>query len=142
MIAALSPSLDQLHQLAVHPPVPLRIAIRGLADGQRQRDLGRDHGPDLAQRDAGGLLPDRLVQLQVRYVGAEFVAGVAPASDSETGFLDWCASVAVAERVGHENATLVLKTYGHLMPGSEDRSRRAIDTAWTADGLQMASDRA
>ena len=24
--------------------------------------------------------------------------------------------VAVAERLGHENATLVLKTYGHLMP--------------------------
>jgi integrase len=35
--------------------------------------------------------------------------------------------VAVAERLGHENATLVLKTYGHLMPDSEDRTRRAID---------------
>jgi integrase len=33
--------------------------------------------------------------------------------------------VAVAERLGHENATLVLKTYGHLMPDSEDRTRRA-----------------
>jgi integrase len=32
--------------------------------------------------------------------------------------------VAVAERLGHENATLVLKTYGHLMPDSEDRTRR------------------
>ena len=43
--------------------------------------------------------------------------------------------VAVAERLGHENATLVLKTYGHLMPDSEDRTRRAIDTAWsTSDG--------
>jgi integrase len=38
--------------------------------------------------------------------------------------------VAVAERLGHENATLVLKTYGHLMPDSEDRTRRAIDDAW------------
>jgi integrase len=28
--------------------------------------------------------------------------------------------VAVAERLGHENATLVLKTYGHLMADSED----------------------
>jgi integrase len=37
--------------------------------------------------------------------------------------------VAVAERLGHENATLVLKTYGHLMPDCEDRTRRAIDTA-------------
>jgi integrase len=44
--------------------------------------------------------------------------------------------VAVAERLGHENATLVLKTYGHLMPDSEDRTRRAIDAAWTTDGPQ------
>ena len=42
--------------------------------------------------------------------------------------------VAVAERLGHENATLVLKTYGHHMPDSEDRTRRAIDTAWSSDG--------
>jgi integrase len=47
--------------------------------------------------------------------------------------------VAVAERLGHENATLVLKTYGHLMPDNEDRTRRAIDDAWS-DGLQTASD--
>jgi integrase len=46
--------------------------------------------------------------------------------------------VAVAERLGHENATLVLKTYGHLMPDSEDRTRRAIDAAWTTDGPQTA----
>jgi integrase len=47
--------------------------------------------------------------------------------------------VAVAERLGHENATLVLTTYGHLMLDSEDRTRRAIDAAWTGDGLQTAS---
>ena len=41
--------------------------------------------------------------------------------------------VAVAERLGHENAALVLKTYGHLMPDSEDRTRRAIDDAWTRE---------
>jgi integrase len=40
--------------------------------------------------------------------------------------------VAIAERLGHENATLVLKTYGHLMPDSEDRTRRAVDEAWCA----------
>src|SRR4030095_1016656 len=34
---------------------------------------------------------------------------------------------------------LVLKTYGHLMPDSEDRTRRAIDTVWaTSDGPQTA----
>jgi integrase len=38
--------------------------------------------------------------------------------------------IAVAERLGHENAALVLKTYGDLMPDSEDRTRRAVDTAW------------
>ncbi len=37
---------------------------------------------------------------------------------------------AVAERLGHENAQLVLTTYGHLMPDSEDRTRRAVDDAW------------
>ena len=48
--------------------------------------------------------------------------------------------VAVAERLGHENATLVLKTYGHLVPDSEDRTRRATDDAWTNDGTQTESD--
>lgn len=46
--------------------------------------------------------------------------------------------VAVAERLGHENATLVLKTYGHLVPGSEDRTRRAIDEAWCAPDVPEA----
>lgn len=52
--------------------------------------------------------------------------------------------VAVAERLGHENAALVLSTYGHLMPDSEDRTRRAIDEAWsaTSNGLGTASDAA
>jgi integrase len=40
--------------------------------------------------------------------------------------------VAVAELLGHENATLVLTTYGHLLPGGEVRARKAIDTAWNA----------
>lgn len=40
--------------------------------------------------------------------------------------------VAVAERLGHPNAALVLSTYGHLMPDAEDRTRRAVDSAWAA----------
>ncbi len=40
--------------------------------------------------------------------------------------------VAVAERLGHETAALVLSTYGHLMPDSEDSTRRAVDAAWTS----------
>lgn len=38
--------------------------------------------------------------------------------------------VAVAEWLGHDNATLVLQVYGHLMAGSEDRMRKAIDAAY------------
>ncbi|HEY2205140.1 MAG TPA: tyrosine-type recombinase/integrase [Pseudonocardia sp.] len=38
--------------------------------------------------------------------------------------------VAVAELLGHENATLVMTTYGHLMPGREEHARRAINAAF------------
>lgn len=38
--------------------------------------------------------------------------------------------IAVAERLGHRNANLVIKTYGHLMPDSEERTRAALDGAW------------
>ncbi len=31
-----------------------------------------------------------------------------------------------------ESASLVLSTYGHLMPDSEKRTRRAIDDAWSS----------
>jgi integrase len=49
--------------------------------------------------------------------------------------------VAVAERLGHQNANLVLTTYGHLMPDSEGRTRKAIDSAWSApDVPQEAED--
>jgi hypothetical protein len=41
--------------------------------------------------------------------------------------------VLVAEMLGHENAALVIKVYGHLMPGSEDQMRRVIDAAWSED---------
>ncbi|MGH3965083.1 MAG: tyrosine-type recombinase/integrase [Pseudonocardiaceae bacterium] len=41
--------------------------------------------------------------------------------------------VAVAERLGHsDGGALVLSTYGHLLPGADDRTRKAIDAAWTA----------
>lgn len=40
--------------------------------------------------------------------------------------------IAVAERLGHEDATLVLTTYGHLMSDSESRTKSAVDSAWCA----------
>ncbi len=39
--------------------------------------------------------------------------------------------VAVAERLGHKNAQLVLSTYGHLMADREDHTRRAVDAAYS-----------
>jgi integrase len=49
--------------------------------------------------------------------------------------------ITVAARLGHANAQLVLTTYGHLMPGSEDRTRRAVDGAWsTACALDVPSE--
>jgi integrase len=48
--------------------------------------------------------------------------------------------VAVAERLGHEAASLVLSTYGHLMPDSDDRTRSAIDAAWDAASASCAPD--
>jgi integrase len=41
--------------------------------------------------------------------------------------------VAVAERLG-DTPQMVLKVYEHIMPDSEDRTRRAIDQAWSGDG--------
>lgn len=46
--------------------------------------------------------------------------------------------IAVADLLGHENATLVLTTYGHLMPGGEDIARKAIDAAWSAGNTRVA----
>lgn len=40
--------------------------------------------------------------------------------------------IEVAERLGHKDGTLVLRTYGHLFEGQEDRTRKAIDAAWGA----------
>ena len=41
--------------------------------------------------------------------------------------------VGAAERLG-DSPQMVLKVYGQLMPDSEDRTRRAINAAWTDDG--------
>jgi integrase len=48
--------------------------------------------------------------------------------------------VAVPERLGHEDASLVLSTYGHLMPDSDDRTRSAVDAAWDMASAPCAPD--
>jgi integrase len=45
--------------------------------------------------------------------------------------------VAVAERLGHEDASEVLSTYGHLMPDSEDRTRKVVDAAWSTGDSEV-----
>jgi integrase len=37
--------------------------------------------------------------------------------------------ITVAERLG-DTPAMVLKVYGHVLPDSEDRTRKAIDAAW------------
>ncbi|MBQ0985136.1 site-specific integrase [Streptomyces sp. F63] len=40
---------------------------------------------------------------------------------------------ALAEYLGHSDPGFTLRTYTHLMPNSQDRARRAIDAAFSAD---------
>jgi hypothetical protein len=48
--------------------------------------------------------------------------------------------VAVAERPGHQKANLVLSTYGHLMPDSEQRTRKAIDGASSVPDVRQEAE--
>jgi integrase len=48
--------------------------------------------------------------------------------------------VTVAARLGHKDASRVISTYGHLVPGTEDRTRRAIDVAWSALNVPSAEE--
>jgi hypothetical protein len=41
---------------------------------------------------------------------------------------------AVAESLGHASAVITLTTYAHLMPGSDDRARTAVDAVLASDG--------
>jgi integrase len=41
----------------------------------------------------------------------------------------------VAKLLGHKDATLVVRTYGHPSASVEDRARRALDGAWSADPI-------
>jgi integrase len=45
-----------------------------------------------------------------------------------------CSVQAVAEYLGHASAVITLTTYAHLMPGSDDRARAAVDAVFASDG--------
>jgi integrase len=48
--------------------------------------------------------------------------------------------VAVAQRLGHENAGMVIRVYGHLVEGQDDHTRRALDAAWCAPDVPAAGE--
>lgn len=48
----------------------------------------------------------------------------------------------VSERLGHANAAMTLNVYSHLFPDSEDRTRKAIDGAFTGGGGEARADSA
>lgn len=45
---------------------------------------------------------------------------------------------ALSSYLGHSDPGFTLRTYTHLMPSSEDRTRKAIDAVFDADGLMTA----
>ncbi|MCO7193961.1 site-specific integrase [Pseudonocardia sp. McavD-2-B] len=104
--------------LAAHPAAPDGLIFH-TAEGRPllQEFVSRDvFGPGV--RRAG--LPDGTTSHDLRH---HYASVLLAAGESV---------LAVAERLGHEDATLVLTTYGHLMPDSEDRTRKAVDGAWSA----------
>ena len=94
-----------------------------------------------AETDTVGAIPD-ITQLGLHAQAALNALNDAGLDKNEIDGLA-CAGesvVAVAERLGHEDASLVLSTYGHLMPGSDDRTRSAIDSAWGTARASCAPD--
>jgi hypothetical protein len=67
---------------------------------------------------ASGLAPST-VRLAVRLLGSIYTAAVVATSWRRTS----------PPSRPYETAALVLSTYGHLLPDSEDRMRRAVDDA-------------
>jgi integrase len=49
---------------------------------------------------------------------------------------------ALSEYLGHADPGFTLRTYTHLMPSSHERTRKAIDTAWTAGAMCVPSEAA
>jgi integrase len=49
---------------------------------------------------------------------------------------------ALADYLGHSDPGFTLRTYTHLMPSSEDRTRQAVDAAFSSSRVQRASNEA
>jgi integrase len=115
--------------------IPLPTMVAEILAQHLER-YGTGPGGELFTMDSGRLWQyDRLRTLYEEAVAA---AGL-PAQDGTHFLRHHYASVllqagesvvTVAARLGHTTPALVLSTYAHLMPDSEDRTRRAIDDAW------------
>ncbi len=104
--------------LATYPPGPAGFLFTTGAGTPCTHDSYATHAFGAASRRAG--LPAGTTSHDLRH---HYASVLLAAGESV---------VAVAERLGHENASLIVSTYGHLMPDSEDRTRRAVDEAWGA----------
>ncbi|MBI4941873.1 MAG: tyrosine-type recombinase/integrase [Actinobacteria bacterium] len=123
-------------------PLP---AVAGEAIAEQLREFGPAEDGSIFANEAGR--PVRSDHLQ-RMIASAVVAAGLPAGTSSHDLRHHYASVllaagesvvAVAERLGHESATLVLTTYGHLLPDSEERTRRAVDEAWCAPDVPASA---
>lgn len=104
-----------------HPPVP--AGGRWLAVHHRERpDLHHAYYGAQLFKDAVKAVPGVPVSTTTHDLRHHYASVLLAAGRSV---------IEVAERLGHENATLVLTTYGHLIHGQDDRTRQAIDDAWT-----------
>lgn len=83
------------------------------AEREAARKAGRPAGPPLP------VLPENTTSHDLRH---HYASVLLFAGESV---------VAVAERLGHENAALVLAVYGHIMPTADETTRRAVDSAWS-----------
>ncbi len=112
--------------IATYPPLPDGSLFYG-ENGRvwSQRRYGVVFSAAVARLAARGF-PADTTSHKLRHTFASWVLHV-------TGDPVW-----VAKLLGHENATLVLKVYGHLLPGADDRARRAVDAAWRQDRADQA----
>lgn len=102
---------------AVWRPACLRAAatLRERASGEMDAERAAD-----LTRQAEALAAATQHDLRHFYASALIRAGLNPK--------------VVAERLGHDDASLTLRVYSHLWPDDEDRSRQAVDEALNAAG--------
>lgn len=149
--------LDVLtRHIAQYPPVEVEVAdetdpsrpttrrVKLLFTDERGKPLDRNMFNEYVWGPARRLAAQRLREAARTAVGAErerlraLAAGLATATMHD--LRHWYASAliraglnvkVVAERLGHANAAMTLNVYTHLFPDDEDRSRQAIDEAFT-----------